>query len=399
MNVLYFADTRFPIERANGAQTMATCRAMAERGHAVTLVVRPDSTQPARDPFAFYSWPAPDDATRGRLRFEVIAATGGARRRRIQFLLGALGTIAGDPQAVVFTRDLGLAAFLLQMRSFRRPRLIYESHGVSAVVSAEQPRLLGNPDLVPTAAKLRRLDRRERRVWRHAAAVVTLTQALADDLAARHGARTNVFVAPDAARPVDDAAMTGMAASDPMLAAYAGHLYPWKGVDVFIEALAHAPGVRARIVGGHPREADRARIEAVVDRCGVRARVEITGHVPQGDVARRLADASMLVLPNVPSAISERYTSPLKLFEYLALGRAIVASDTAAIREVLTPDTTAVLVPPGDAPALGAALSRLAASPSRAAALGAAALTLSRSFTWARRAERLEPALEAAAHR
>src|SRR5688572_5990234 len=54
VTVLYFADTRFPIERANGLQTMATCHALASRGHDVTLVVRPDTAPIARDPFAFY---------------------------------------------------------------------------------------------------------------------------------------------------------------------------------------------------------------------------------------------------------------------------------------------------------------------------------------------------------
>ena len=48
--MLYFADTRFPIERANGVQTMATCHALAERGRNVVLVVRPDSAPAARDP-------------------------------------------------------------------------------------------------------------------------------------------------------------------------------------------------------------------------------------------------------------------------------------------------------------------------------------------------------------
>jgi hypothetical protein len=42
MNILCFADTRFPIERANGVQTMATCHALASRGHTVTLVTRAD---------------------------------------------------------------------------------------------------------------------------------------------------------------------------------------------------------------------------------------------------------------------------------------------------------------------------------------------------------------------
>ena len=54
MRILYFADIRFPLERANGIQTMETCHALAGRGHEVHLVVRPDTHTPARDPFSYY---------------------------------------------------------------------------------------------------------------------------------------------------------------------------------------------------------------------------------------------------------------------------------------------------------------------------------------------------------
>ncbi len=54
MRILYFADIRFPLERANGIQTMETCYALAGRGHSVQLVVRPDTQTPARDPFDYY---------------------------------------------------------------------------------------------------------------------------------------------------------------------------------------------------------------------------------------------------------------------------------------------------------------------------------------------------------
>jgi glycosyltransferase involved in cell wall biosynthesis len=168
-------------------------------------------------------------------------------------------------------------------------------------------------------------------------------------------------------------------------------------VDILVRALAVAPDLRGLIVGGHPAEADRARIEGLARQCGVTTRLEITGLIPQRDVAARLADATMLVLPNVASTISERYTSPLKLFEYLALGLPIVASDLASIREVLEHGRTALLVPPGDADALAAAMTRLAGDPALSASLGAAARALAREYTWERRAERLEPAIEAAA--
>jgi glycosyltransferase involved in cell wall biosynthesis len=260
-------------------------------------------------------------------------------------------------------------------------------------VSAALGQILGQPELVPSAAKLRRLDRRERRVWRRASAYVTLTRALADELAERYGPRNNVFVVPDGAYPSGHAPSSAPAVAT---AAYAGHLYPWKGVDVFIRALALTPGVRGLIIGGHPKEPDRMRIERLARVAGVSDRLEMTGLVPAPEVPDHLARASMLVLPNTSTAISERYTSPLKLFEYLWTGLPIVASDLPAIREVLTHGTTALLVRPGDPEALSAALRTLAADASLAASLGTAARALAPDFTWSRRAERLEPVLAAA---
>ena len=382
MNVLYCADTRFPIERANGVQTMATCHALASLGHDVTLLTRPDTSADPRDPFAFYGR-APID----RLRFERVPASAGGRAARVRFLLHATAR-AAQTGAILYTRDLGLAAFLAQLPSRRRPRVVYESHGLAPTVSEELPRLLGRPELRPSPHKLRRLDRREQRVWRRAAAYVTITRALADELASRYGPRHPVFVVPDGATPLENAAAPPRrsAPAPSAIAGYAGHLYPWKGVDVFVRALALTPNIRGLIVGGHPREADRERVESLIDTLGLRARIELTGLVPPGEVMRHLCRATMLVLPNTASAISERYTSPLKLFEYLTLGRPIVASDLPSIREVLTPGETALLVPPGDPRALAAAMNQAAGDPDLAARLGDAALALAPCYTWEARA-------------
>jgi len=389
--ILYFADTRFPIERANGAQTMATCQALALRGHQVTLVVRPDTQVPARDPFAFYDLP-PDDG----VRIRTVAAGGGHRARRVRYMLASLAIARELNGAVVYTRDLGVASFLLQLPSFRRPRVVYESHGIQTVVSAELPALLGSGARPPGPLKLQRLERRERRVWRRARAYVAITRALAEELASRFGSRPHVFVAPDgAAQPRIDGAGSRPRSERP-LAAYAGHLYPWKGVDVFVRALALAPGIDGLIVGGHPGEHDRARIADLAASLGVTSRLTITGLLRPNAVAHALSAASMLVLPNTRSAISERYTSPLKLFEYLWLGAPIVASDLTAIREILTDGVTSLLVTPGDPAALAAALERLAADRALADRLGAAARDLAPSYTWAARAERVEAALDAA---
>jgi glycosyltransferase involved in cell wall biosynthesis len=392
VTILVFADTRFPIERANGVQTMATCHALATRGHLVRLVVRPDQTVPARDPFAFYDLPpAP------HLRVEPIVAPHETRARRARFLLTALRLATSSECDVVYTRDLGLAALLVRVPTARRPCLVYESHGVSLTVSEEMPRLLGKPELAPSRRKLERLNRREQRVWRRANAYVTITQALAGELAQRYGPRRNVFIVPDGATaPVAQERDLARSSQAAPVAGYAGHLYPWKGVDVFVRALAIASEVHGLIVGGHPGEPDRARVDRQIADLGLADRITITGLVPPSDVRRHLAPATMLVLPNTPSAMSERYTSPLKLFEYLSMGRPIVASDLASIREILTDARTAILVPPGDPVALAAAMRRLAADPVLSAALGAAAGNLAPTYTWERRADRLAAAFSAA---
>src|SRR5262249_10530345 len=113
MRILYLADIRFPLERANGIQSMETCYALAEIGHDVTLLVRPDTHDPARDPFAFYGLRPLD-----RLRIEVVPIAGAPASRRAGYLTFALGRAAGRSRHdLIVTRDLGLASLLLRLPS------------------------------------------------------------------------------------------------------------------------------------------------------------------------------------------------------------------------------------------------------------------------------------------
>jgi nucleoside-diphosphate-sugar epimerase len=138
VRILYLADIRFPIERANGIQTFETCRALAARGHDVTLLVRPDTARPAREPFAFYGAEPLD-----RLRIETTASLPSMLRRQ-GYLAAACRMITTARSDVVFTRDLGVASLALRMPRGMRPPVVYEAHGYAPAVSAEIPRLLGN---------------------------------------------------------------------------------------------------------------------------------------------------------------------------------------------------------------------------------------------------------------
>src|SRR3954470_5523085 len=184
VRILYLADIRFPLERANGIQSMETCHALATRGHDVSMVVRPDSHAPPRDPFAFYGLPALP-----RLHVEAAPVADPAASRRTGYLTFAIGRAVGrSRQDLIMTRDLGLASLLVRLpRSLRAP-LVYEAHGIAADVAAALPALItGAPAASPS--KLHRLARREARVWRRATGYITITAGLARELERRFGPR------------------------------------------------------------------------------------------------------------------------------------------------------------------------------------------------------------------
>ena len=388
MRILYFADIRFPLERANGIQTMETCHALAMRGHDVRLIVRPDTHSPARDPFDYYGLPRSK-----RLVVERVPVSGPPFARRVAYLSFAAGRVVGPGRAdMLMTRDLGTAAILSKMPGAVRPPFVYESHGYAPEVAAALPELVTTAR--PSgAARLKRLARRDIAVWRAADGYVTITAGLVRMLEEKFGARPYTAVVPDGVRMTS----TGRDPDPPEAQAvvgYAGHLYPWKGVDLLLEAIARTSRASALIVGGHDAEGDRARLTSLANRLSISSRVTFTGHQPPAEVPALLRRASILALPNPASAISTHFTSPLKLFEYMASGRAIVATDLPAIREVLRHEVNALLVSPGDPESLAFGIERLLADRELATRLARNALSDVDDYTWSRRAERLETLFE-----
>ena len=390
VRIRYFADIRFPLERANGVQTMETCHALARRGHQVTLVVRPDSHTPPRGPFAYYGLPAIPSLTINCVR--VPSALSARRAGYVAHaLLGAIGRSAAD---IIVTRDLTIASLLLRVPAAFRPPVAYESHGFAPAVSAEGPSLHTGA-AASSRAKQRRLARRERYVWRRADAYVTITAGLLAELTRRFGPRPSAGVVPDGTRVPAQAPAPRSRRHDPgvdAVVAYAGHLYPWKGIDLLIEALSKLPTCRGLVVGGLDGEPDVHRVRTLADALAP-GRVTFAGMVEPPMVASLLARADVLVLPNLPTRISSAYTSPLKLFEYMASGRPIVASDLPALREVLRPDSNAVLVEPGNADALAEGIRRITGDHALGDRLAAQAWTDVAAYSWDARAERLEALL------
>jgi len=388
LRILYLADIRFPLERANGIQTMETGYALAERRHEVILAVRPDTARPVRDPFAFYG----REPNRW-LRFIYMRVPGPEPCRRAAYLVqAAAGTLAGARRVdVVFTRDLGVAGVILRLPRAFRPPLVYESHGYAPVFADTMPELVAGARR-GSRRKQRRLSKRESRVWRQAQGYVTTTRTLATELTERFGSRPRLLRVSNGVRLPAGRVFRVPRAGEPPVVAYAGHLYPWKGSDVLVRALASLPETRGLIVGGRRGDGDIARVQNLIHQLELDDRVTLTGLVPRANVPERLAGADVLVLPTLATP-SARYTSPLKLFEYMASGKPIVASDLAPIREILTDGENARLVPPGEPAALAAAVRELLADRALAERLARAAFDKVTAHSWSRRAEQIEQLL------
>ncbi len=383
--VLVAADVRFPLERANGVQIVKTAAALARAGADATLLVRDSDPRPTDEILPLFGI-APG-GVRVR-RVAVLHRRGSFFVPRAAFLAraGAASLAALHRGAVVFTRDLQLADLLLSLR--RRARVVYEAHAVESILYRERGALYGTGDR-PQEAKAERLRRREARVWRRARAFVATTAGIRDTFAEQFGPRPGVSVIANGCDVPADRTFPGLAAERPPRVLYAGQLYPWKGVDVLVDAMAQVPGARLVILGGIPGEPDEARIRARADALGIAGRVELRGHVPQAEVARELARARVVAVPVRRTDMTLRHTSPLKAFEAMAAGRPIVASDLPSSREFLRHGENAWLVPPDDAAALAGGLARLLGDDALSERLARTAFDDAVAFSWDARARRL----------
>jgi glycosyltransferase involved in cell wall biosynthesis len=232
------------------------------------------------------------------------------------------------------------------------------------------------------------------------AGVVALNETVRGMLHSAGGRDELVAVLPDAVdpEPFEQAPDRSSARrrlglpDDGPIAVYTGHLYDYKGIAPMLDAARLLPEVLFVLVGGWPDDVDRwRRASAEVDN------VRFEGFVPNRDIPVWLAAADVCVHPHSASNEYASWTSPLKLFEYMASGRPIVATDIPALRNVLAADGNAVVVPADNAERLADGLQRILSDPSFGQRLARQARSDIERNTWTRRArtilERFAPEL------
>jgi len=166
---------------------------------------------------------------------------------------------------------------------------------------------------------------------------------------------------------------------------FVGYIREWHGLPQLVDLLATDAALAKTlllVVGDGP---GRASLEAQAAKLGVSDRVHVTGVIARDEVASYIRAFDVALQPEVTD-----YASPLKLFEYMAQGCAVVAPDAANIREILEGEKDSLLFEPGNPKALAAAVRRLVEDEALRRRLGAAAAAkiVDNNITWNRNAER-----------
>lgn len=222
--------------------------------------------------------------------------------------------------------------------------------------------------------------------WRNADMVLPVTRVLGDIVQSYGVPRARIEVIPNGIDPqrfagapdvLDAKRMLGLA--DCLVLGFTGFVRDWHGLDKVIDLIAHDPPESRRhllVVGDGPA---RSGLEQQARELGIGSRVTFTGIVGRDDVARHVAAFDIALQPAVVA-----YASPLKLFEYLVLGKAIVGPAQPNIEEILVQDQNAVLFDPDSTASLAAAVDRLCVDHALRArvAAGAHATIIEQKLTW-----------------
>ncbi|HYN48665.1 MAG TPA: glycosyltransferase family 4 protein [Candidatus Nanopelagicales bacterium] len=246
----------------------------------------------------------------------------------------------------------------------------------------------------------RRRDAAETRAMTEADAVVTIAEAMREDVVARGVPPERVFVTPNGVdaeqfspRP-PDAALRARHGLHGFVFGYVSNLdHPREGQELLIEAaarlLSRGRDVTCLIVGDGRR---RQELEERAAGARVGDRVVFTGSVPHAEVPAYYAALDAFVVPRRDERAA-RHVTPLKPFEAMAMERPLVVSDLPALREIAAPDERGLVFAPDDVDALVACLERLMDAPQLGHALGGAGRAwVVRERTWAANVPRYEAA-------
>ncbi len=378
--LFYIAPARMPTDKAHGYQIAKMCEAWSACGIEVHLVVPRRNNLIDRDLFEYYGIPR-------------------------TFTVHYVHVTDAFQNSIVRRFHLSLLAYAILMQGFlsalRKFVTVHMHEGDILYTRAWEVAWLfrARRNLIWEVHEITRLQRLTPRLYARVAGIVVLTSSLRDIVLAYGVPPGRILVAPDAVdmrlfldpSSVSEARRRLGIFSDHIAIGYVGRLSlhgkKEKGVSDLLAAFALLRSWRRDIVlvivGGPPSAL--ARYQALARALGVFDSVVFAGHVPRADVPLWIMACDILAIPLPKTPFSSWYTSPLKLFEYMASGRPIIASDLPSLRDILD-ERTAIFAPASDPSGLAHVSMRLILDPLLRERLGRAARNAVLRHTWDARA-------------
>ncbi|MBN1482212.1 glycosyltransferase [candidate division KSB1 bacterium] len=392
LRIIYLSNERLPAKMACTIQQVAMCEAFAKTGADVQLVYPKYHDQPAASAQHIYDFYGVTTTFKMKQIFSFLSLSkpisDGSQHIKIPYVGGisilvssaiyALTLFARDQlgsSTVIYSRNVNAAYVFLKLKRcfFPQSKIFFEVHALDQ----QQPRHLFY------------------KILRESDGLICITNALKEALLKVHRSPKTIFIAPDGVK----GSVLNVSSHSPKSARqrlnivadkivmYTGQIVPGKGADVFIEAAAFFNiNVTFYLVGGEGVHWQAIR-QKVMDK--KLKNVQLTGFVPPAQVTHYQAAADVLVLPPTADHVISPYTSPLKLFEYMAARRPIVASNLPVLGEILTDRHNALLFQERDAADLAAKIQLLLENGDLADFLAANAWRTVQNFSWEKRAERI----------
>jgi glycosyltransferase involved in cell wall biosynthesis len=385
MDLIYISQARIPSEKAHVYQILKTCEAFSKAGCQVELIhpyrVNTKKMKEIKDIWEYYGI---------KFRFKITRLPSidlmplQSINKKIWFLtqVFSFGFVVffyiifkkRSRFDIIYGRDAFTIYLLLKFKSLIKAKIVYEDHTYPTSENSFRIKMAKKLDgLVVITKNLRKL-------------YTNTGVNIAKNFLAPDGVDLRRFKAINSVdcnkKLFEDEFL------DKKLICYVGHLFKWKGVYTLAEAMKYlSDGCRLVVVGG--MDEDIAEYKRFIENKGLK-NINCVGYVSPNRVVEYLKISNIVVLPNsIENNISKYYTSPLKLFEYMASKKPIVASDLPSIREILKDSENAILVEPGNPKALADGIKRVIDNPNLAKKISETAYKDVQEYTWDKRAERI----------
>lgn len=377
MTIVYPVNERMMLRKARDARIIRNARAISAQGHKVFLLIGRTAGR-KEDIWGYYGLSPSENLPilqlpilkgQGKVRItvnEVFLRAALWRAKKIQRI---------EPLHVFYLSVLEVAEyFLKRRRSFPGAKFIYELHELARYPENSKP----------TPKQLAE-DALERQVLSRMDGIFTTTDALRKVVAERFPQVPSETI-PLGMAPAAENSWNDFGAGGRFKIGYLGQLYDAQGVDVLIKAVALIPRVEAHIIGGSDGEI--SALKETASAHGVSDRVIFHGFVTPGRAPEMLRGADIFVVP-AKDTVRMNYVSHLKIYEYMGLGRPIVATRLRSVEEEVEDGKTGILVAPDDPRSLAGGIQRLIQNPGLAKEIAGRAFQQSVRYHWDRRADRI----------